>query len=154
MNIDDNFFIKEAFNEAIKAYLKDEIPVGAIIVDQNKNIISRGFNLTKKNKFRLDHAEIIAIKNANSFFENGLYKNSILYVTSEPCLMCLFSAMTCGISKIVYCLSCKEWGSVNFLENFNENSNFKRRIPLIIKNNKYEEEILALMKSYFNKKRI
>jgi len=154
MNEYDNFFLKEAFNEANKALLENEIPIGAIIVDENKNIISRGFNLTKKNKCRLDHAEIIAIKNANNFFENGLYKNSILYVTLEPCLMCLFSAMTCGISKIVYGASCKEWGSVSFLENFNENSNFKKRIPLIIKNNKYEEEILFLIKSYFDKKRV
>lgn len=80
-------YMNIAYEEAKKAEKKGEVPIGAIIVKDNK-IISRGFNKNNKSNLTIDHAEIVAITKANKKLNNWRLNDCVMYVTLEPCLMC------------------------------------------------------------------
>ena len=80
-------FMKAALREAEKAYKKDEIPVGAVIVKDNK-IIARGHNLKELKKSSISHAEMIAIQKANKKINAWRLEDCEMYITLEPCSMC------------------------------------------------------------------
>lgn len=80
-------YMNIAYEEAKKAEKEGEVPIGAIIVKDNK-IISRGFNKNNKSNLTIDHAEIVAITKANKKLNNWRLNNCVMYVTLEPCLMC------------------------------------------------------------------
>ena len=92
-------FMKEALKEAMKAYGKLEIPVGAVIVKEGK-IIARGHNLKETKKSALAHAEILAIQKANKKLNNWRLLDCDLYVTLEPCAMCMGAIISSRIKNI------------------------------------------------------
>ena len=98
---DDIYYMKEAIKEAKKAYKKNEIPVGVIIVEDNK-IISRGHNLRDSSNIVTKHAEIIAIEKANRKLNNWRLVNCTLYSTLEPCNMCREVIKESKINKVIY----------------------------------------------------
>ena len=100
----DEYYMKEAIKEAIKAYNKEEIPVGAVIVDNKGNIISRGHNIKELSNKVIGHAEIEAITKANKKINNWRLCNCTLYVTLEPCDMCKKVIEESKIKKVIYCL--------------------------------------------------
>lgn len=81
------FFMNEALIEARKAYEKDEVPIGAVIV-RDGQIIGRGHNLRESDKSPLAHAEILAIDDASKSLKGWRLTRCDIYVTLEPCLMC------------------------------------------------------------------
>lgn len=93
-------FMKEAIIEANKAYENLETPIGAIIVRNNK-IISRSFNQVEKLKDPTAHAEILAIKDASTNSDYWRLFDSTIYVTLEPCLMCVGAIINSNIKKVV-----------------------------------------------------
>ena len=95
------FFMKKALKEAEKAYNKGEVPVGAVIVKDGK-IISRGHNLKEIKKDTIMHAEIIAIEKASKKLDAWRLENCDIYVTMEPCLMCMGAIINSRIRKIYY----------------------------------------------------
>jgi tRNA(adenine34) deaminase len=97
----DEYFMKEALKEAKLAYEKDEVPVGAVIVHNNK-IIARGHNLTETLNDVTAHAEMQAFTAASNFIGGKYLSECILYVTLEPCLMCAGASFWTQIGKIVY----------------------------------------------------
>ena len=92
-------WMKEALKEAQKAYDKEEIPVGAVIVKDNK-IIAKAHNLKELKKTVIAHAEILAIQKANKKLQNWRLLNCDLYVTLEPCMMCLGAIISSRIKNI------------------------------------------------------
>ena len=100
MLLTDDFFMKEALKEASFAFDKGEIPVGAIIVTQNK-IIARAHNQTEQFNDVTAHAEILAITAAANFLGAKYLKECTLYVTLEPCVMCAGALSWSQIGKIV-----------------------------------------------------
>lgn len=92
-------WMKEALKEAQKAYSKEEIPVGAVIVKDNK-IIAKAHNLKELKKTAIAHAEILAIQKANKKLQNWRLLNCDLYVTLEPCMMCLGAIISSRIKNI------------------------------------------------------
>jgi tRNA(adenine34) deaminase len=97
----DESFMKEALKEAQKAFDADEVPVGAIVVCNNK-IIARAHNLTEQLNDVTAHAEMQAITSAAHFL-NGKYLNECtLYVTLEPCVMCAGAIAWAQLGKLVY----------------------------------------------------
>ena len=96
----DEYFMKKALQEAEIAFDKDEIPVGAIIVIDNK-IIARSHNLTELLNDVTAHAEMQSITAAANFLGGKYLKNCTLYVTLEPCQMCAGALYWSQISKIV-----------------------------------------------------
>jgi len=98
---DDNYFMREALKEAEKAYYKDEVPVGAIIVC-NDQIIARAHNFTETLNDPTAHAEMQAFTIATEFLGGKYLNECILYVTLEPCIMCGGAAFWTQLQKIVY----------------------------------------------------
>ncbi|HEX7414824.1 MAG TPA: nucleoside deaminase [Bacteroidia bacterium] len=97
----DEYFMNEALKEAQKGYDADEVPVGAVIVCDNK-IIARAHNLTERLNDVTAHAEMQAITSAASYIGGKYLNECVLYVTLEPCPMCAGALGWSQISKVVY----------------------------------------------------
>jgi tRNA(adenine34) deaminase len=98
---DDEYFMRQALKEAEIAFEEDEVPVGAVVVWQNK-IIVRSHNLTEKLTDVTAHAEIQAITAAANLLGGKYLTDCTLYVTLEPCVMCAGALFWSQISKVVY----------------------------------------------------
>ncbi|EMQ96190.1 MAG: nucleoside deaminase [Xanthomarina sp.] len=107
----DTYFMKKALQEAEMAFEKGEIPVGAVIVIDNR-IIARAHNLTELLNDVTAHAEMQAITAASNFLGGKYLQNCTLYVTLEPCQMCAGALYWSQISKIVYGARDEERGCI------------------------------------------
>lgn len=96
-----NKFMKEAIYEAKIAYQEGEVPVGAVVVMENK-VIARAHNLAEKDKNPTHHAEILAINEALKVTGNKNLKGASLYVTLEPCAMCIGAAALCKVDRVYF----------------------------------------------------
>lgn len=94
-------FMQEALKYAEVAYKKEEIPIGAVIVKDEK-IISFGYNLREKSKSATAHAEIMAIEKACKKLKNWRLENCDIYVTVEPCLMCMGAILNARIKNVYF----------------------------------------------------
>jgi tRNA(adenine34) deaminase len=97
----DEFFMNEALKEAHRAFERDEVPVGAVIVWNNK-IIARAHNLTETLNDPTAHAEMQAFTAATNTIGGKYLDDCTLYVTLEPCVMCAGAAQWAQLGKIVY----------------------------------------------------
>ena len=98
--VDDKVFMKEALKQAKKAYEKNEIPIGAVLVKDGK-IISRGRNSVIEQNDMTSHAEINALRKAGKKLENYRLPGLTLYTTLEPCSMCAGAIIESRIERIV-----------------------------------------------------
>ena len=98
--MNDEYFMNMALKEAYKAYEKGEVPVGAVIVLNNK-IIAKAHNLRETKKDITKHAELIAIKKASLKIDDWRLQNSVMYVTLFPCPMCASAITQSRIKKVV-----------------------------------------------------
>jgi tRNA(adenine34) deaminase len=105
----DEYFMKKALQEAERAFEKGEIPVGAVIVIDNK-VIARSHNLTEMLNDVTAHAEMQAITSAANFIGGKYLKGCTLYVTLEPCQMCAGALYWSQISKVVFGASDEQRG--------------------------------------------
>jgi tRNA(adenine34) deaminase len=101
MKLRDEYFMKQALKEAIYAFEKNEIPVGAIVV-LNKKIIAQAHNITKQFKDISAHAEIQVISAAESYLKGNSLKECSLYVTLEPCKMCAGVISLAKLGRLVF----------------------------------------------------
>ena len=99
--LDNEKIMNIALNEARKSFKTKDVPVGAVIVYENK-VISKTHNNKNKNKCCINHAEINAIISANKKLKNDRLDDCTLYVTMEPCQMCMSVIIESKIKKIVY----------------------------------------------------
>ena len=128
----DLYYMNIAYKEALKAYDKNEIPVGVVIV-QNDKIISKAHNLRDTKQIVTRHAEIIAIEKANKKLNNWRLNNCILYSTLEPCNMCYEVIKESKIQKIIY--GAKNQSSNNKEDNYQiEDHTISKKCELLIKN--------------------
>ncbi len=97
---DDNYFMREALKEAQKAFDRDEVPVGAIVV-ANQKVIARGHNLTETLNDVTAHAEMQAITAAANALGGKYLLDCTMYVTLEPCIMCAGALGWSQISRLV-----------------------------------------------------
>ncbi len=107
--LDDTYFMKQALREAQKALADKEIPIGAVVVSDNK-IIARAHNLTQMLHDSTAHAEMQAFTAASDYLGGKYLEECTLYVTLEPCLMCAGAAFWTHIGKIVIGASDKKGG--------------------------------------------
>ncbi|GAA3555710.1 nucleoside deaminase [Snuella lapsa] len=141
---DDTYFMKKALQEAEVAYEKGEIPVGVVIVVDNK-IIARGHNLTETLNDVTAHAEMQAITAAANFLGGKYLQNCTMYVTLEPCQMCAGALYWSQIAKIVYGARDKERGCIQL--------NTKLHPKTIVKGGIMADEASKLLKRFFIEKR-
>lgn len=99
--LDDQYFMKQALAEAQKALEKEEVPVGAVVV-VNQRVIARAHNLTEQLKDVTAHAEMQAITAAAHFLNGKYLKGCTLYVTLEPCVMCMGALYWSQLEHVVF----------------------------------------------------
>ena len=139
-------FMKEALKEAKKAYKKDEIPVGAVIVKDNK-IIARAHNLKESKNNSICHAEILAIQKACKKLNSWRLLDCEMYVTLEPCSMCAGALINSRIKKVYIGTADEKTGAcgskLNLLEDFKFNH--------IVEIEKYilKDECEEILKDFF-----
>ena len=108
------FWMKKALELAIISYEKNEVPVGALII-KNNQIIGQGYNLINSTNIISNHAEIIAINTASKKLQNWRLLGCEIYVTLEPCLMCIGAINNCRIKTVIYGAKNNNFGAVNML---------------------------------------
>lgn len=143
-------FMNEAKKEALKALKEDEVPIGAIIVIDNK-IISRGHNQREKSQNALKHAEIIAIEKACKKLKSWRLENATLYVTLEPCPMCAGAVANARITKLVYGAK-EKTSNDNLCEKILSSERLNHKTEIIF-DNTHEEEISKMLSDFFKSKR-
>lgn len=145
----ENIYMKIALKEAIKAKKQDEVPVGAVIVKDNK-IISKAHNQKEKKQNPIKHAEIIAIERACKKLRTWHLDECILYVTLEPCLMCAGAIMQSRIKKVVFATYSEKFGYTKTIDEISKKVNDKY---IKMEKGLYEEESKLLLKNFFEQKR-
>ena len=144
-NKSDEYFMREALKEAKKAFDLDEVPIGAIIVS-NDRIIARAHNLTERLNDVTAHAEMQAFTSAAEFLGGKYLHDCTLYVTIEPCVMCTGASYWTQLKKIVYGAKDSKRGTSNLnVELFHP----KTKITFGV----LKEECGDLMQKFFNSKR-
>lgn len=138
--------MNEALKEAKKAFKKDDVPIGCVIVYKDK-IISRAYNKKEVRGNAIYHAEILAIDSACKKLGTWHLDECTLYTTLEPCTMCVGAIMQARIKKIVYALGNNEFGRANSKQNYFHDSNY--RIEII--ENVLHDESLNLLQQFFKK---
>lgn len=141
---DDTYFMKRALLEAETAFDKGEIPVGAVIVVNDK-IIARGHNLTETLNDVTAHAEMQAFTAAADYLGGKYLKDCTLYVTLEPCQMCAGASYWTQIGRIVFGASDEQRGFVNYKTTLHPKTKVTSGI--------LKEECSLIMKRFFIEKR-
>jgi len=137
-----------ALKEAEKALKVDEVPIGAIIVNEDK-IIGRGFNQVESLNDATAHAEILAITSAANTSKNWRLNGCSIYVTKEPCLMCFGAILNARIEKIYYGMADTDKG----FEKLKGRDNLPMSHLNQIEGNILESESKKIIQDFFKKKR-
>lgn len=144
ISFDNKYFMIKALQEAEVAFQKGEIPVGAVIVIENR-IIARAHNLTETLNDVTAHAEMQAITAASNYLGGKYLQNCTLFVTLEPCQMCAGALYWSQISNIVYAARDEERGCINLKTKLHPKTKMKGGIMT--------EEASNLIKRFFVEKR-
>ena len=144
MIFNDTYFMKMAFREAEIALEKDEVPIGCIIVSNNRGI-AKAHNLTEALNDVTAHAEMQAITSAANFLGGKYLKDCTLYVTLEPCQMCAGALYWSQISRIVFGASDAKRGYRTLGTQLHPKTEVKLGV--------LENECAVLIKNFFLKKR-
>ena len=142
--------MKKALWEAKKAFIKEEIPVGAIIVNNGK-IVSRGYNQKEMNNNPIAHAEIMAIQKACKKLKTWRLNGCEMYVTLEPCAMCAGAIIQSRISKIYIGTLDSKTGAAGSVFNLFKDYKFNHNVE--IEYNILQKECEEIIKNFFKKLR-
>src|SRR5512137_133950 len=99
---DFSAFMKEALEEATRGFDEGEVPVGAVVVDSAGSVVARAHNQPISLNDPCAHAEILALRQAGSFYQNYRIEGATLVVTIEPCIMCIGAALHARIARLVF----------------------------------------------------
>lgn len=146
----DELYMKEALKEAMKAFDKDEVPVGAVIVHKGA-IIARAHNQIKLLKDPTAHAEMIALTQAASYLQNERLLGCSMYVTIESCSMCAGAMVLARIKDLIYGADDSKAGACGSIVNIISHPKLNHRINVI--KGVLRDEASSLMKEFFNAKR-
>ncbi|MFA5093487.1 MAG: tRNA adenosine(34) deaminase TadA [Candidatus Omnitrophota bacterium] len=144
-------FMQEALKEARKAFSEDEVPVGAVIVHEDK-IIARGHNQIERLKDPTAHAEIIAITSAANFLGTKWLNGASLYVTIEPCSMCAGALVLARIKNLYFGACDPKTGACGSVVNITNHKKLNHKIT--VTKGILEAECSYLLKDFFSRKRL
>jgi tRNA(adenine34) deaminase len=147
---DDSSFMSLAIQEAEKAFTNNEVPVGAVIVQQNK-IIGNGRNRVIENQNVSSHAEIEAIIDASKKVNNYRLNKSTIYISLEPCHMCIKAIVDARIDEIVFAAPEPKTGSIISIDNLLDRISFNHKVSY--RYGLMKEESSKLLKDFFKNKR-
>lgn len=147
---DDSYFMKCAYNEAIKAWEEDEVPIGCIIV-HNGIIIAAAHNSVVRLKDPTAHAEMLAITQAAKAIGDWRLNACTLYVTKEPCPMCSGAMIMSRMGRVVYAFGDPKMGGLGGCYNCAEMPSFNH--SPVVESGILKEECQTLLQSFFLQKR-
>lgn len=147
----DEYFIREAIKEAQKSILLNEVPVGAVIVKDNQ-IIARAHNLMITSHAATSHAEILAINKAGEVLENYRLVDTTLYVTLEPCVMCVGAIIHSRIKRVVFGAKDYKTGAVSSVFNLLLDPHHNHKVE--VTENILADECSKLLSDFFAKRRL
>lgn len=148
--MEDSIYMKAALKEAEKAYKKDEVPVGAVIVKDDK-IIARAHNIKELKKDTTKHAEILAIQKASKKLESWRLENCTMYVTLEPCAMCTGALIQSRIKKVVIGTMDEKTGACGSVLNLLEDYKFNHSVE--VERGVMEKECKQMLQQFFKELR-
>lgn len=147
---DDGSYMSLAIQEAKKAFASNEVPVGAIIVQEDK-IIGKGRNRVIANQNVTSHAEIEAIIDASKKVQNYRLNKSTIYVSLEPCHMCVKAIIDARIDEIVFAAPEPKTGSIISIDNLLDRISFNHKVSY--RHGLMKEESSKLLKDFFKNRR-
>lgn len=143
-------FMYAALADAEKAFEANEVPVGAVVVHQNK-IIGRGFNQIEMLKDSTAHAEMLAIAAASNHLQSKILDECDIYITSEPCLMCSGAILLSHIKNIYFAAFEPKFGACGSVFNIIESNKYNHK-PNVF-SGIYADESKQLLERFFQSKR-
>ena len=149
-NNKDIFFMKQALICAKKAFMFDEVPIGAVIVKDGK-IISRGFNKSITSNDTTAHAEIVALRKACKKLGNYRLNGCTVYVTVEPCAMCAGALIWARVEKIIFGAYDSKAGACGSVFNITDEKKLNHKIQ--VSGGLLQEECATIMKEFFKNRR-
>ena len=118
MGLNHQQYMQMALDEALLGQQKDEVPIGAVLIDASGTVMARTHNESISRCDPSAHAEILALRRAGRQIQNYRLLGTILYVTVEPCVMCMGALIHARVEKIVYGAPDPKWGALGSLYDF------------------------------------
>ena len=146
----DEYYMKLALTEAKKAYRRGEVPVGAVIV-YNDKVLGKGYNLREHSNNLMKHAEIIALKKANQKLHNWRLENATIYITLFPCPMCASAIVQSRIKKVVIASPTKDLKVQKIVNLIFEGDSLNKSIDVI--EGVLKQESQNLLSEFFKERR-
>jgi tRNA(adenine34) deaminase len=148
--LNDIKFMREALREAEIAYSHQEVPVGAVIVYQNK-IIARAYNQKEGLQDPTAHAEILALQQAARYLRTWHLEDSILYVTLEPCPMCAYAMLQARIKRLIFGASDPKAGAAGSVINILQDKRFNHQMEIV--SGVLKKECSLILQKFFQERR-
>ncbi|MBS3758799.1 MAG: tRNA adenosine(34) deaminase TadA [Desulfobacterales bacterium] len=144
-------YMQQAIAEARKAFEEDEVPVGAILIDADGGIVAAAHNQVIRLCDISAHAEVLALRKAGQAVKNYRLPHTSLYVTIEPCVMCMGALVHARVQRIVYGASDPKWGAAGSLYRIGEDNRMNHQPEIIA--GVCEETCKQLMLDFFRVRR-
>ena len=148
---DDLKWMQRAYELAQKAKEQDEVPVGAVIVHENK-IIGEGWNQPISSNDPTAHAEIVALRQAGQELNNYRLPSATMYVTLEPCAMCAGALIHARLAKLIYAADDPKTGACGSVFNLLQTNELNHKVE--IEKGVMEDESRSLIQGFFKEKRV
>ncbi len=143
----DKNFMRLALTEARQAYDEGEVPIGAVLIDEDGILICGEHNRIEQLNDATAHAEILALRAASRKLNRRRLSSCTLYSTVEPCAMCAGALVLCRVRRLVYGATDSKFGAAESLFNVTDNPALNHRLNVTA--GVLEDECLALMKNFF-----
>lgn len=143
--------MESALLQAEEAYKKDEVPIGATIVDKAGKVLSAAHNIKESNFDPCGHAEILALREASEKIKNWRLSGATLYVTLEPCPMCLSAALHARVSRIIFGAYDLKGGAISLGYNMYKDKRLNHNCEIIGGVQHYK--CSSLLSTFFREKR-
>lgn len=147
---DDAFFMVLAYNEAIEAWKRNEVPIGAVIAHDGQ-VVGKGHNQVESSNDPTAHAEMIAITQAANAIDDWRLNQATLYVTKEPCPMCSGATIMSRLGRVVFAVPDPKMGGLGGAFNVNEYPGMNH--TTVIETGVLQEDCLELVQTFFRLKR-
>jgi tRNA(adenine34) deaminase len=144
-------YMELALAQARKAQTINEVPVGALLINTQGDVISCGYNETITRCDPSAHAEMLVLRRAAQHIQNYRLLATTLYVTVEPCVMCMGAMIHARVTQVVFGAPDPKWGAAGSLYDFSADNRFNHRIEVIA--GICKEDCQALMRNFFRNKR-
>ena len=151
MELTDEYFMRLAFREALKAREQGEVPVGAVLIDGHQRLLAKGRNQTIARSDPTMHAEIAALRKAGRKVGNYRLLSTTLYVTVEPCFMCMGAIIHARVARLVFGAHDPKWGAAGSLYDFAHDTRLNHQPEIV--SGICGEDCRALMRGFFKDKR-